>query len=188
MRAALLTQNSPVPFGGMGQGDPLPNPVAETGAPPPRASRRNLRLANVPPFDGMGQGEPLEDPVATPATGVQSIPAMTRAQDRHQLRDPDAEQRAVYQDARPRPESFDLEAPLHLRPPGVPDRAQRHPITTTNDRTWTRFNDNWGAHGELVAGVQTNPGTMNPGTSSHRNTHRLPPEQWDTAVFIPAGA
>ena len=135
-------------------------------------------------------GAPLPNPVSAPAPGTQSKSIRDAQADR--ARDADKEAQ-VQQDARGvavltvAPSG----APILMRPAGHDTRPARNPRTWWFTRKETEFNNHAeiGAHGELVAGANPNPGHMNPGVSQHRNTFRVPPAPWDTAYFVaPAGS
>lgn len=156
-----------------------------TGAPYP---------TSPPPFEGMDSwhGAVMVDPVTTPAPGQENRSAVERASAAGVLRDADAEARTVYSDGRPRAERLAPGTPPQLRPPGVPDRGQRHPLSNWGTpRQVNNFNPHDGqAHGRLdPANVgAASAGSQQPGLFLRRNTHRLAPEPWDAGLYLDAGA
>jgi hypothetical protein len=146
-----------------------------------------------PPFEGMDSwsGAPMADPVSTPAPGVEALSVRERAADAGVLRDPDAEARAVYTDARPRLLRLMGGTPPAVRPAGVDNRGERHPLSNwPTPRPVVNYNPHGpGLHGELRPGVSEQAsGSMQPGLFLRRNTFRLAPEPWDANYFVEPNA
>lgn len=129
-------------------------------------------------------GGALPNPVDAPEPGVQAL--SVRDARAETFRDGDALTEAANNNTSRDVLVFPHEAPPYIKPAGTPDRPARQPRTWGNWRKWLEFNNHAdvGAHGEMVAGANPNPGYQNPGVQQHGNTFRKPPAPWDAAYFV----